>query len=50
LPGILEIEADLSTKTLVVTFDTSLTSKEEIIQTVEDLGYTVVGEFAPSGE
>jgi len=50
LPGILEVEADLAAQTLVVTLDTSQTSKKEIIQTVEDLGYTVSGEFIPSGE
>ncbi len=47
MPGILEIEADLEAATLVVTFDAAQTSKEDIIQTVEDLGYTVVGEYPP---
>jgi copper chaperone CopZ len=50
LPGILDIDGNLSEQTLIVTFDPAQVSKEEIIKTIEDLGYTVTGEFTPPGE
>jgi copper chaperone CopZ len=50
LPGITNIDTSLEAKTLIVTFDPAQVSKEEIVKTIEDLGYTVTGEFDPSGE
>jgi copper chaperone CopZ len=50
LPGILEIEGDLSAQTLTVTYNTSLVNKKRVVKTIEDLGYTVNGEIVPPGE
>lgn len=50
LPGILEIEAELSDRSLTVAYDQAQVTKDEIIETIEDLGYTVIGEFVPPGE
>lgn len=47
LPGILDIEGDFNANTLTVTYDTSKVSKEEIFQTIEDLGFTITGDFNP---
>lgn len=47
LPGILDIEGDFSANTLIVKYDTSQVDKEEIFQTIEDLGFTITGEFNP---
>jgi len=46
----MKIKDDLNAGTLIVTFDPAQVRKEEIIQTIEDLGYTVTGTFTPTGE
>jgi len=50
LPGILKVDGDLEERTLIVVFDPAQVSEADIIQTIEDLGYTVTGTFSPTGE
>jgi copper chaperone CopZ len=47
LPGIIETTGDLATGTLIVTYDSGQVDEEEIIQAIEDLGYSVAGSFTP---
>ncbi len=47
LPGITEVEGDLGAMTLIVTYDSSQVSPEQISQAVEDIGYRTTGTFEP---
>lgn len=47
LPGIKEVTGDLAARTLVVTFDQSQVTPDQIIEAVEAVGYQVEGTFAP---
>ena len=47
LSGIKEVTGDLSTRTLVVTFDPAQVGSDQIVQAVEAVGYQVEGTFDP---
>jgi copper chaperone CopZ len=47
LPGIIEVTGDLFSATLVVKFDPSLVTPEQIVQKIKDTGYEVAGSFQP---
>ncbi len=42
LPGVERAKADFRAKSVQVVLDPSLTGKDELRQTIEDMGYTVV--------
>ena len=47
LPGIIEVTGDLASATVIVTYDSGQVTSEQIVQTIENLGYTVTGTFDP---
>ena len=47
LPGIVEVTGDLSTQTVVVTYDPAAVTPKQITQAIESVGYTVTGTFQP---
>jgi copper chaperone CopZ len=47
LPGITEVRGDLLAGTLVVVFEPTQVTPEQIVQAVEQVGYSVEGTFEP---
>ncbi len=47
LPGVKEVTGDLSAATLVIAFDPTQVSPDQITKVVEKLGYSVEGTFQP---
>lgn len=47
LPGIIEVIGDLAAGTVVVKYEPSQVSPEQIAQAIESAGFTVEGTFQP---
>lgn len=47
LSGITEVTGDLSAGTLIVTFDPNQVTQDQIIEKIEEVGYSVEGTFQP---
>lgn len=47
LPGIIEVTGDMSTNTVVATYDPGQVTPDQIGQAIESVGYTVEGTFQP---
>lgn len=47
LPGIVEVTGDLSTRTVVVTYNPSTVTPDQIAQAIESAGFGVEGQFEP---
>ncbi|RME51825.1 MAG: heavy-metal-associated domain-containing protein [Caldilineae bacterium] len=47
LPGIVEVTGDLSTQTVVVTYDPDAVTPEQITQAIESAGFAVESQFQP---
>ncbi len=47
LPGITEVQGDLGEMTMIVTYDLTQVSPEQISEAVKDIGYSTTGTFEP---